>query len=160
MDEKAAISAELIGEVPGLRVLGTFKYESSDKKIAKVSSKGKVTGVSEGTCKIRVIACNGISRTVEVTVKPKLKGISFPEKQYRLQMGKNLDLSKLLVREPARATAEFEWKSSKNKIATVDKHGVVKGIRKGVVTITVTVKGNKKIKAEVTIRVTKNSKKK
>ena len=154
---------QLIGEVPNLPVLdhfGAFKYESSDEKIAKVSESGKVTGVSKGNCKIRITACNGISRTIQVTVKPKLKEIYFPETEYELKKGKTLDLSKKLKREPASATAKFEWTSSNNKIATVDKKGVITGIRKGEVTITVTVKGNKKLNAEVTIKVTKKSKKK
>ncbi|MCR5793259.1 MAG: Ig-like domain-containing protein [Lachnospiraceae bacterium] len=46
-----------------------FRFASSNKKIAKVNSKGKVTGVSAGTCTIYVYARNGYAKTVKVTVK-------------------------------------------------------------------------------------------
>ncbi|MBQ1492703.1 MAG: Ig-like domain-containing protein, partial [Blautia sp.] len=59
--KKATITA-------GAKPAGTITFQSSNKKIAKVSSKGKVTGVKKGSCKITVTA-NGISKTVKVKVK-------------------------------------------------------------------------------------------
>ena len=47
----------------------TLRYVSSNKKIAMVSKSGKVTAKSKGSCKVYVIAVNGASKTVEVTVK-------------------------------------------------------------------------------------------
>lgn len=46
-----------------------IRYLSSDTKIATVTSKGKIKGVSKGTCKIYVFAHNGVYKTVKVTVK-------------------------------------------------------------------------------------------
>lgn len=43
-------------------------YKSGNKKVAKVSSSGKITGVRKGNTTITV-KCNGISRKVKVTVK-------------------------------------------------------------------------------------------
>ncbi len=43
-------------------------YKSSNKKIAKVNSSGKVTGVKKGTVKI-TISCNGTRKVVKVKVK-------------------------------------------------------------------------------------------
>ena len=43
-------------------------YKSSNKKIAKVNSSGKVTGVKKGTVKI-TISCNGTKKVVKVKVK-------------------------------------------------------------------------------------------
>ena len=45
-----------------------YLFSSSRKKVAKVSSSGKVIGVKKGTAKITV-KCNGITRTFKVTVK-------------------------------------------------------------------------------------------
>jgi len=151
---KADISAKLIGVVSGLPVLdhsGALRYESSNEKIAKVSEEGKVTGLAEGTCKIRVTACNGIFRTVTVKVAPKLTGISFPKKEYSLKLGKTLDLAAKLKRIPAGGTANFTWKSSKEDIAAVDRNGLVTALKKGTATITVTTKSG--LKAKVKIRV-------
>ena len=52
---------------------GTITWSSSNRSIATVSgsgTKGKVTGVKTGTCKVTA-TCNGVSATCTVVVKPK-----------------------------------------------------------------------------------------
>ena len=44
-------------------------YESSNVKIAKVTSKGKVKAIKKGTCRIYVFAQSGIVKTVTVRIK-------------------------------------------------------------------------------------------
>lgn len=51
------------GHAPKLR------YVSSNKKVATVSKSGKVTAKNKGSCKVYVIAVNGASKAVKVTVK-------------------------------------------------------------------------------------------
>ena len=46
-----------------------FRYASSNKKVATVSSKGKIKAVGKGTCIIYVYARNGYAKKVKVTVK-------------------------------------------------------------------------------------------
>ena len=46
-----------------------LRYLSSNTKIAKVSSSGKITAKAKGSCRIYVYAHNGVSKTVKVTVK-------------------------------------------------------------------------------------------
>ncbi len=46
-----------------------FRYVSSNKKIAKVNKKGKITAVKKGSCKIYVYSANGLMKKVKVTVK-------------------------------------------------------------------------------------------
>jgi len=46
-----------------------LRYFSSNKKIATVTQKGKVTAESTGSCNIYVLAANGARKTVNVTVK-------------------------------------------------------------------------------------------
>ncbi|MBQ9361437.1 MAG: Ig-like domain-containing protein, partial [Lachnospiraceae bacterium] len=49
-------------------------------------------------------------------------------------------------------TKNVTWKSSNKKVATVDKNGKVKGIKKGTATVTVTTKdGKKKAVCKVTV---------
>ena len=48
-----------------------IRYRSSNTKIAKVSSKGKITAKAPGKCKVYVYAINGVSKTIRVTVKEK-----------------------------------------------------------------------------------------
>ncbi len=46
-----------------------FRYASSDKKIATVDKKGKITAKKKGSCLIWVYAKNGYAKKVKVTVK-------------------------------------------------------------------------------------------
>ena len=45
------------------------KYESSNKAVATVTSKGKIKGVNKGKCTIYVYAQNGIAKKTKVNVK-------------------------------------------------------------------------------------------
>lgn len=47
----------------------TFRYASSNKKIATVSKNGKIKAVAKGKCTIYVYARNGYTKKVQVTVK-------------------------------------------------------------------------------------------
>jgi uncharacterized protein YjdB len=42
---------------------------TSNSKVATVSKSGKITAKGKGTCKIYVVAVNGVRKTVSVTVK-------------------------------------------------------------------------------------------
>ena len=46
-----------------------FRYATSNKKVATVSTKGKITAVGKGKCTIYVYARNGYCKKVSVTVK-------------------------------------------------------------------------------------------
>ncbi len=46
-----------------------LRYISGDKYIAKVSKSGKVTGAHKGSCKIYVLAPNGVRTSIKVTVR-------------------------------------------------------------------------------------------
>ena len=46
-----------------------FRYATSNKKVATVSSEGKIKAVGKGTCTIYVYARNGYAKKVKVTVK-------------------------------------------------------------------------------------------
>ena len=54
-----------LGKKHGPRV----RYKTSDKHIAKVNKKGKITGKKIGKCKIYVFTQNGIWKAVKVTVE-------------------------------------------------------------------------------------------
>ena len=50
------------------KVLG-MRYESTNTKVATVSSKGVIKGVKKGTCYVYAYAQNGIAKKIKVTVK-------------------------------------------------------------------------------------------
>jgi len=51
-----------------LRIHRKVRYESSNRKIATVTSKGKIKGIKKGTCYIYAYAQNGVAKKIKVTV--------------------------------------------------------------------------------------------
>lgn len=122
------------------KITGSSKrivWKTSNKKIAAVKN-GKVTAKKSGRVTITAKA-NGITRRCEVTVKkPSLKVKSGME--IFLKKGKTAKIS-----AKAKPDGKIIFKSSKSKIVTVSKKGVVKALKKGRAEITVSCNGVKKI---------------
>lgn len=120
-----------------------IKWSSSDRKVARVNSKGVVTGYKTGTAIITAKA-HGITKACKVTVKkPSLKisddlYAQNPEKQTFVFQGSSLQLYATSKPEEA-----VQWKSSNKKIATVDETGKVTAVKEGTATITASISGAK-----------------
>lgn len=114
---------------------GKVTWKSSDKKIAKVNSKGKVTPQKTGTVKITA-SCHGLKQTCKITVKkPSIKlktkdTVIFAE-------------SSLTIGVSARPSSELTYRSSNPKVAKVSRSGKITGVRSGTATITASVPGAK-----------------
>jgi len=68
----AKISAKVKGVKSHRKVLqkvSTLRYYSTNSNVATVSSSGKVTGVGIGSCKVWVVANNGVRKSVTIIVK-------------------------------------------------------------------------------------------
>ena len=68
----AKIKAKLVLEKKNRKPLNheaKFRYASSNKKVAKVSKKGKITAVGKGKCTVYVYAVSGVSKKIKVTVR-------------------------------------------------------------------------------------------
>ena len=105
-------------------------YKSSNKKVAKISSTGKITALKKGTATITATQ-NGESFKFKVTVKKP----SISPKSKTIKKGKSFTI-KITGKV---GTAKF--KSGNSKIASVSKKGKVKGKKKGSTTITVKTNG-------------------
>lgn len=90
--------------------------------------------------------------TTQAASKP--KKITMNKKKVTLEAGKTFKLKVKKV-TPKKASKAVTYKSSKKKVATVNKKGVIKGKSAGTAKITVTSKKNKKVKAKVTVTVKK-----
>lgn len=116
-------------------------WSSANKKVAKVSSKGKVTGVKKGTTTIYA-KCSGKKYSCKVTVKgdPKLNATSIT-----LNTGKTYKLS--LVD----AVKSVSWSSSNKTIAKVNSKGTVTAVAAGTTYIKAKSNG-KTYKCKVTVK--------
>ena len=109
-------------------------YTSANKKIATVTSKGVIKGVKAGKTTITVKSGTK-TKKVTVTVKPKTTGITTLKTAYTVKVKKTVSLGAKTV--PATSGEALTYTSSNTKIATVSKSGVVTGVKKGKVTITI-----------------------
>ena len=111
-----------------------IKYTSANKAIATVSSTGVIKGIKAGKTTITVKSGTK-TKKVTVTVKPKTTGITTTKTSYTVKVKKTVSLGAKVV--PATSGEPLTYTSSNAKIATVSKTGVVTGVKKGKVTITI-----------------------
>lgn len=127
-------------------------WASSNKKIVTVDKNGKIkAGTKTGTAKITVTLKSGKKAALKVkvqTAKVKTTKISGLKTKLTIKKGKSVTLKPVV--SPITSQEKVTYRSSNKKIATVSSKGVVKGRRKGTVTITVkSGKVTKKIKITV-----------
>lgn len=126
-------------------VSGTSKkalFKSSNPKVAKVTSTGTVTAVKAGSTVITATV-NGVETTCKVTVKQ--PSLTVAKEKVTIKKG-----SRYRIKANAMPAKTITYSSSNKKIAKVDKNGVIKGIKPGKATITVTCnKVSRKIEVKV-----------
>ena len=109
---------------------GKTTYKSSNTKIAKVTSNGVVTGVSQGTARITVTN-NGVKKVFTV----KVKNPTLNKNSVSIKKGKTFTL------KIAGKIGTAKFTSSNKKIATVNTKGKITAKKKGTVTIKVKTNG-------------------
>ena len=130
-------------------------WKSSDSSVATVDSNGVVKGIKEGKTIITVTSPNGVSATCIVNVtkdKVNVDKIILNTSKLTLTVGDVKQISSKVAPENA-TERELVWSSSNKSVATVDKNGVVIGLKKGTTTITVKTKDGKMVaKCVVTVK--------
>ena len=119
---------------------GKTKFWSTNKKVAAVNSKGKVTAKKAGSAKIKakVGALTFVCKIMVRTPKLSKKKLTLVVNQGKKLKVKNYN------KKP-------KWSSSKKSVAVVSAKGYVIALKKGTATITAKVKG-KKLKCKVTVK--------
>ena len=117
-----------------------YEFELDDPTVVEVSSDGVLSGKILGTANVTIRNGN-LSKTVAVTVKAKLRGISLDKKQVRIPEEKTNQLKVIYDPEDTTDDRTVIWTSSNNNVATVDENGLVTAHSKGIVAITATVGG-------------------
>jgi len=118
--EKKQLKVTLKGEEKGLPILahgGAVRYESLNPDIATVDKDGNMKGVSTGSCKILLSTADGLRKTIVLTVKAGPEELRFGKKKYKVEVGKTLNLKKMLKIFLEDAKFSLKWKSSDKSIA-------------------------------------------
>lgn len=130
-------------------------WKSGNTKVATVDKNGVVKGIKAGKATITCTSKDGgfIAKcTVEVKEIVASKSVALNVSSRSVTVGKTYKLTATV--SPSNATLKnVSWKSSNSKIASVDKNGVVKGIKAGKATITCTTNDSgKTAKCEITVK--------
>lgn len=132
------------------------KWESSDPSIAKVSKKGKVTGLDNGNVTItaRSVENPSVRKKWNITVYSRpVKKIKLSASAKTLYLDVRKTVQVVADVSPVDACDILTWKSSNKKIASVSKSGFVTAKRPGTVTITASAADGSKKKASITLTV-------
>lgn len=132
-------------------VTDQFVWESSNTDVIQVDEKGLITAVGKGDAKITIYADNRkVFAEANIKVITKATSISFRERTLTTRVGKTIDVTAIM--SPDSADEEIVWSTSNSKIATVksnvegeytsEQTATVRGIAKGVVTITARAKNS------------------
>ncbi|MCI9039815.1 MAG: hypothetical protein HFJ29_08185 [Clostridia bacterium] len=125
-------------------------WESSNTAVATVSDTGIVTGKTAGTATITVKATDGSDKIATCTVI--VKSISLNKATQRVAETETVQLTATILPDNV-SNKNVSWSSSNTAIATVNSNGVVTGVAKGTVTITVSTTDASKATATCTISV-------
>lgn len=130
------------GGLSQLKVTGTkakVKWKTSNKKVATVTQKGKITAKKAGKA------------TITATVSKKNYKCVVTVKNYKLNNTKlKLDKNDNFKLKTTTGKPKIKWATSNRNVATVNSAGNVKAINEGKATITATING-KKYKSNVEV---------
>ena len=127
-------------------------WKSSNKNVATVNSKGKITAKKVGKATITVTTKKGAKASVTVTVQKKAvkcTKIAVDKKSITLKVKKSYQLK--VTKTPVTTLEKVTYKSSNKKVATVNSKGKITAKKAGKATITVKC-GKKTIKVKVTVK--------
>ena len=111
-----------------------FVSDSTD--VATVDDNGNIITVGNGTAIITAITDDGdYIAQCQVTVSVKVKGVDLDQKDITINVGNTIAL-KANINPDVASDKTVEWTSSDTSVATVDKDGVVRGVKTGNTTIT------------------------
>ena len=129
-------------------------WKSSNTKIVKVNSKGKISALNKtGKVTITITLASGLKKSIKVTVQKntvKTKKISGVGKKLTLKKGAKKTLAPIIT--PITSLEKVKFKSSNTKIAVVSAKGVITAKKAGTAKIAVS-SGSKKV--TLSVKVTK-----
>ena len=140
------------------------EWQTSDESVARVNKSGVVTARKtdvrrEVTITARALDGSGVSSTFKMTVHPLAQSVIISRDQ---QVMKNKESFELIVGSSVKLDAAIDssdaiqsvrWKSSNDKVVSVDENGLITALKKGKATITATATdgSRKRATCEITV---------
>ena len=128
-------------------------WKSSNKAVATVTSKGKISAKSEGTASITLKTADGKNTSCKVTVVASSDenpdSISLNKSSLIVGVGETFNFS---CKTDKGTSAKVTYTSSKTSVATVDSNGNMKAKSAGTAIITATTNNGKTAKCRVTVK--------
>ena len=127
--------ANLTVKIDGIQETEGIEYISSDEEVLEVDENGVITAQSVGMA--TVTAKKGeLTATTDIHVIKRIKSMNLTSTSKSIKVGNDLQLK--LTTTPSDGSIEtLTYTSSDESIATVNANGIVTGVSKGKVTITV-----------------------
>lgn len=128
-----------------------------NKNIAKITSKGKLTGLKAGEGKVTVIIKKGRKKT-KLDCKIIVKKPKLSKKTISIKTGEKASLS--INNKPQKySKAKYSWLSTNKYIATVSKKGIITGKKPGKTTVKVKISSGRKFSYTLScaVKVTSNN---
>ena len=131
---------------------GKVEWKTSDEKVATVDENGTVKASGVGTAVITVASEDGATAECKVTVEA--EAIKLDKTEATIIKGDTLQLGVLKDNEDnEKYEGKVEWKTSDEKVATVDENGTVKASGVGTAVITVASEDGATAECKVTVEV-------
>ena len=136
------VSSILIGKTYNLNIKNkvagsTYKWTSSDKKVATVDNRGVVTGMKQGTvtikCKITAPKAT-YQLSDKVTIRQPAKSVKINNKIATVNVGQTYDLNRTI--SPKTSLDITTWTSDDSDIVKMGKKGKFTALKEGTATIT------------------------
>lgn len=132
--------------VSGNSIPKKVKYVVSDKKVAKVSSKGTITAKKVGIVKITVLGRGADKQYKEIcSFDLNIKNTAVTKKYILTSLEQTVDLNTLVTEIPSGYKASFTLSKANAKKAIIDANGVLKPLKKGTITVKCTISDGKNV---------------
>lgn len=145
----------------------TFTFETTDTKVATVSSQGLVKAIADGTCFINITSSEGLTRSIPVDVEKLLllEGIDVFNKanlttvnSISMRGTQTMELATTAIPSNYNEKIPFNiiWESSDTNIVKIDENGIARPVYFGNAEITVSVVDKPSVKKVIPVEVLEN----
>ncbi len=112
-----------------------LKWTSTDQSVAIIDNEGVLTALKTGKTIIQATANNGVSKSIEITVKQHVSSFELLTEAILLNPGENFKLQYIILPEDA-SNKTIIWESADSNICAVSRDGMITAINPGSTLVT------------------------